>query len=213
MNPSCPSGSRHPSVRSGPGGARGCLRRRRWLHDRRRVGCVLRGRDVQRECRRICSTRASTVGGGWNADRGTARPAEASNVWRHRLAPGAVPPVHRRTAWSWRTRCAVSSRLPGCKRRRSNAVVTSNGGFATTWYGRRGRRRSAASVRTTTMAEPKRSRSTLARPVCASTAITRAPASSSGAVTAPVPAPISMTSAPGAIAASVTSCRAHRGSS
>jgi hypothetical protein len=102
---------------------------------------------------------------------------------------------------------------PRCSNRRISADVTENGGLATTWNARRGRRRSAASARTTVMSRPKRSDSARARPGCASTAITRAPVSSSGRVSAPVPAPMSSTRAPGGSAAWRTNRSAQRGSS
>ena len=63
------------------------------------------------------------------------------------------------------------------------AVVTANGGFATTRNGRLGSRRSPASACTMVTGQPRnRSRSSEARPGWSSTATTRAPAATRCAV-------------------------------
>ena len=111
------------------------------------------------------------------------------------------------------------SRLPGCTSRLSRAVVIAKGGLETTWYGRRGRRRSDASASTITTTAPKRRRKTLILAGWASMAITRAPTSSSATVREPFPAPTSSTRCPGWTPESATirvaqwdssSCHPHR---
>ena len=166
-----------------------------------------------RHLRRMSSTRALTRGLGVNAPRGTGRPSDVSNVRDQRRAPGAATLAHRRAAASWTMRCAVTSRLPGCSSRFRIGLVKLKGGFATTWYGRRGRRRSAASAQTTTASSPNSARSWATRRGCRSTAMTRQLASSSPRVIEPVPAPMSTTRAAAGNAASATIRAAHVGSS
>lgn len=176
-------------------------------------GTPRRGRALE-DTRRIVSTAVLCGGGGANAERGSERPSRAWNSRRQRCAPGASPIAHRRATCQGTTRSARTSRLPGAVRRRRSAVVTENGGLATTWNGRRGRRRSDASaVMTVTHRGSKRWRSDAARAGCSSTARTRAPRSTSCRVIAPVPAPTSMTRSPGAICASATSVAAQRSAS
>ena len=107
-------------------------------------------RALGAERRRTASTAQSVRGGGRNAARGRRVAATTSKSRRHRLAPGAAGPAQCVTTCCWRMRWAVTSRLPGCSNRRRSALVTPNGGLATTWNGRRGKRRSEASASTIT---------------------------------------------------------------
>ncbi len=128
--------------------------------------------------------------------------------------PAPRPAAQRVAAQPGSTRLARSSRLDGRVMRRRSAVVAANGGLATTLKGRRGRRRSVASARTTvTGCAAKRSRSTVNRCGCSSTATTDAPACSNCAVIAPVPAPMSTTRSPGCTPAASTSRAIQRLSS
>lgn len=169
-------------------------------------GIPVEGHIPAHRRRSMTSTRESFAGGGLNRCRGTRRPGRTLNSMAQRLAPGAWSDVHRWTAQSGRTRCAVCSRLPRWRRRRSTAFVIAYGGLATTWKGRLGRRRSAASARTTVTRRPKRCSRWRARPSCSSTARTRCPSMTNGLVIAPVPAPMSRTSAAWGSDASATRC-------
>jgi hypothetical protein len=163
--------------------------------------------------RRITNRRQGTRGGGSNAERGRGRPAQTAKVRAQRRAPGASGPVQRRTTWSWRTTWALTRRLPEWSRRCNSALMMAKGGLATTWKGRRGRRRSAPSASTTISPRPKRRRSCAALPGWLSTAMTLAPAVIKGSVSAPRPAPTSSTRAPRLRPASATIRSAQRESS
>ena len=128
--------------------------------------------------------------------------------------PTPRPAAQRVAAQAGSTRLARSRRLAGSVRRRSSAVVRSNGGFATTLKGRLGNRRSVPSTcATVTGRSAKRARSTEARRSCSSMANTVAPARRSCSVMAPVPAPTSRTRSPGATSADRTSREIQRLSS
>jgi hypothetical protein len=158
--------------------------------------------------------RGRTVGGGRNASSGTRGPSAKVNARFDVTEPTPRPTAQRFDAHSGSTKLARCSRLDEPVSRRSNAVVTPNGGFATTLNTRRGSRRSVASTRTTVTGKPaKRSRSIAARRGCSSTATTDAPARTSSAVIAPVPAPTSRTRSPAQIPARSTSREAQRRSS
>jgi hypothetical protein len=160
------------------------------------------------------STRASPGGGGRKARAGTCGPSAQVNERCDAVPPAPRPPAHRAAAHDGTTSAARCSRLPREVSLRSNAVVTPNGGFATTLNGRRGSHRSAASARTTFTARPaNRSRRNADRSSCSSMATTRAPAHSSASVMTPRPAPTSKTRSPGETSASATSRPAQRGSS
>lgn len=149
-----------------------------------------------------------------NADRGKGRPTEQSNSLRHRPAPGGFPQTHRSATCQGTMMSARISWLPGDVRRRNSATEMAKGGFATTRKGRRGRRTSAPSARTTVIvAFTKLSRRSWARAGCNSKAMTRAPRSRSGRVNEPLPAPTSSTKSPERIPALSTSRSAQRLSS
>ena len=184
-----------------------------------RRGCQ---REAGRRPQRLTwSTLASRGGQGMKACRGTVHRTVTSKVASHRRAPGAVLPAHRRAACRGTTRSAASSLEPGAKRRLSSGLNRENGGLATTRKGRRGSRRSEASVWTTTTGRPaNRRRRACARVRCSSTATTVAPAARRASVRPPSPAPTSRTNSPGRTPARATRsnaqllrswCHPHRG--
>ena len=100
---------------------------------------------------------AVDAGAGRNAERGTRRADLGVEV--RPPAPGArarPAPAQRRAAWVWRTRWAARAGCRGARAGAAGRMVAANGGLATTWNGRRGRRRSRASASTTVRSRPNR---------------------------------------------------------